>query len=61
MKIVAEASKASYARSPEADEMRKAQVREIIGRYSGLKDGIGGAGAIDAICNEYDELLAVYK
>jgi hypothetical protein len=41
--------------------MRKAQVREIIGRYSGLKDGIGGAGAIDAICNEYDELLAVYK
>jgi hypothetical protein len=61
MNAVTEASMAAYTKNPEASETRQAQAQAIIARYSGIHNGTGGAAAIDAMCNEYDELLAVYK
>jgi hypothetical protein len=58
IRMFGEATKAAFARDPGGDEARKAQVMTITGRYSGLKPG---PGVIDAICRQYDELLAVYR
>jgi hypothetical protein len=58
IRMFGEATEAAFARDPGADEARKAQVQTITSRYSGLKSA---PGVIDAICREYDELLAVYK
>jgi hypothetical protein len=60
-KAFAEATKAAYARDPGGDEARQAKVRQVIERYSGLKDSTNGRYIIDMICKENDELLAIYK
>ena len=60
-KAFAEATKAAYQRDPGGDEARQAKVRQVIERYSGLKNSINGRYIIDMICKENDELLAIYK
>jgi hypothetical protein len=61
MNAVTQASMAAFTNHPEGDAARQNRVQEIIGRYATLKNDAGGAAALDALCNEYDELLAVYK
>jgi hypothetical protein len=61
MNAVTQASMAAFANHPEENGARQDRVLTIISRYANLKDGAGGAAAIDALCSEYDELLAVYK
>jgi len=62
MNAVSQASKAAFANHPEENGARQERVQAIVSRNaSGLKNGAGGAHAIDALCSEYDELLAVYK
>jgi hypothetical protein len=61
MNAVTAASMAAFAKHPEEDGARQNRVQEIIGRYATPKNEKGGAGALDALCSEYDELLAVYK
>ncbi len=61
MNAVTQASMAAFAKHPEEDAARQDRVQAIIGRYATLKNENGGAAALDALCNEYDELLAVYK
>lgn len=60
-KAFAEAAKAAYQREPGGDEARQAKVKQVIERYSGLKNGTNGSYIIDMICKENDELLAIYK
>jgi hypothetical protein len=57
----AAAAKAAYQRDPEGDEARQAKVKQVIERYSGLKNSTNGRYIIDMICKENDELLAIYK
>ena len=57
----AAAVKAYFERDPGGDAGRQAQVQAIITRYSGLKNTTNGGYAIDMLCKENDELLAVYK
>jgi hypothetical protein len=61
MTAVTAASMAAFAKGPEEDASRQNRVQEIIGRYAALKNEAGGAAALNALCSEYDELLAVYK
>jgi hypothetical protein len=61
MNAVTQGSMAAFANHPGEDAARQNRVQEIIGRYAGLKNEAGGAAALDALCREYDELLAVYK
>jgi hypothetical protein len=60
-KAFAEAAKAAYQRDPGGDEARQAKVKQVIERYSGLKNSTNGRYIIDMICKENDELLAIYK
>ena len=60
-KAFAEAAKAAYQRDPSGDEARQAKVKQVIERYSGLKNSTNGRYIIDMICKENDELLAIYK
>jgi hypothetical protein len=61
MNAVTAASMAAFANRPEEDTARQNRVQEIIGRYATPKNEAGGAAALDTLCREYDELLAVYK
>jgi hypothetical protein len=61
MNAVTAASMTAFAKHPEEDAARQDRVQAIIGRYAELRNETGGAAAIDALCSEYDELLAVYK
>jgi hypothetical protein len=61
MTAVTAASVAAIAKGPEEDAARQNRVQEIIGCYAGLKNEAGGAAALNALCSEYDKLLAVYK
>jgi hypothetical protein len=60
-KAFSDAVKAAFERDPSGDTNRQAQVQAIIARYSGLKNTTNGGYAIDMLCKENDELLAVYK
>jgi hypothetical protein len=60
-KAFAEAAKAAYARDPGGDDARQARLKQVIERYSGLKNSTNGQYIIDMICKENDELLAIYK
>jgi hypothetical protein len=60
-KAFAEAAKVAYQRDPGGDEARQAKVKQVIERYSGLKNSTNGSYIIDMICKENDELLAIYK
>jgi hypothetical protein len=60
-KAFSEAVKAAFARDPGGDASRQTKVQAIIARYSGLKNTTNGGYAIDMLCQENDELLAVYK
>lgn len=60
-KAFGDAAKAAYERDPGGDEARQAKVRQVIERYSGLKNSTNGHYIIDMICKENDELLAIYK
>ena len=61
MRTFSDATKAGYAKDPAGDESRKARVQTIIDRYRPLKHSTNGPAIIDAICREYDELIAVYR
>jgi hypothetical protein len=61
MNAVTQASMAAFANHPGEDTARQDRVQAIISRYAGLKNEAGGAAALDTLCREYDELLAVYK
>ncbi len=60
-KAFADAAKAAYQRDPGGDEARQAKMRQVIERYSDLKNSTNGRYIIDMICKENDELLAIYK
>ena len=60
-KAFSAAVKAAFDRDPSGDAGRQAQVQVIIARYAGLKNTTNGGYAIDMLCKENDELLAVYK
>jgi hypothetical protein len=60
-KAFAEAAKAAYQRDPGGDEARQAKMRQVIERYSDLKNSTNGRYIIDMICKENDALLAIYK
>jgi uncharacterized membrane protein YeiH len=60
-KAYADAVKVAFDRDPGGDAARQAQVRVVIGRYSGLKAGPNGGYIIDMLCKENDELFAIYK
>jgi hypothetical protein len=60
-KAFAEAAKAAYQRDPGGDEARQAKVKQVIERYSGLKNSTNGRYIVDMICKENDELLAIYQ
>jgi hypothetical protein len=55
------AVKAAFERDPSGDASRQAQAQTIIARYSDLKNTTNGSYAIDMLCKENDELLAIYK
>lgn len=54
------ATKAAFERDPAGDLARQARLRAITDRYVPLTQK-GGAQVLDVLCEEYDELLAVYK
>ena len=60
-KAFAVAAKAAYQRDPGGDDARQAKVKQVIERYSALKNSTNGRYIIDTICKENDELLAIYK
>ena len=60
-KAFADAAKAAYQRDPGGDEARQAKMKQVIERYSDLKNSTNGRYIIDMICKENDELLAIYK
>ena len=60
-KAYADAVKVAFNRDPGGDEARQAKARQIIERYSTLKNSTNGGYIIDQICKENDELLAIYK
>jgi hypothetical protein len=60
-KAFSAAVKARFERDPSGDAGRQAQVQAIINRYTDLKKTTNGSFAIDMLCKENDELLAVYK
>ena len=53
-KAFADAAKAAYQRDPGGDEARQAKVKQVIERYSGLKNSTNGRYIIDMICKEND-------
>jgi hypothetical protein len=59
-KAYADAVKVAFDHDPAGDEARKAKAMAVIDRYSGIKPGAGGH-IIDMLCQENDELLAIYK
>ena len=61
MKAFAASTAAAFAKDPNGDEARKARVQAIIERYRPSKLGSNGAAIIDAVCREYDELIAIYQ
>ena len=56
-----DAVKAAFERDPGGDAARQAQVQVVFGRYKGLMTASNGSSAIDMLCKENDELLAIYK
>jgi hypothetical protein len=61
-KAFSDAVKAAFERDPGGDAARQAQVQAVIGRFSSsLKNPTNGGAAIDMLCKENDELLAIYK
>jgi hypothetical protein len=60
-KAFGEATKAAYERDPGGDATRQAKVRQVIERYSDLRNSTNGSYIIDMICKQHDELLAIYK
>jgi hypothetical protein len=60
-KAFSAAAKAAFERDPGGDAARQSQLQAIVARYSGLKTTTNGGYAIDMLCKENDELLAIYK
>jgi len=60
-KAFSAAVKTAFERDPDGDAGRQTQLQAVIARYSDLKNTTNGAYAIDMLCKENDELLAIYK
>jgi hypothetical protein len=61
IKTYGDAVKAAFTRDQPGDAARQAKAMTVIERYRDLKKSTNGTFIIDMTCQEYDELLALYR